>query len=159
VILDATPSTLRAPALLADVARGRTVAFAACATIELLERPDIVAVPGMAYYARGLLRWQRRLVPIIDLQTLLRAHADTPPAAPRYALVLAWQRIAGVALDHGAIGLAAPPRRIDVDADTALCPLPLDSDLWPLLAVSCLRDGDQAVPIVDTAALFGSAHG
>jgi chemotaxis signal transduction protein len=151
--------TAHVTALLADYARSRAVAFAPHATLELVERPVITPVPGAAYYAHGLLRWQARFVPVIDLHTLLRAHADAALKRPRYALVLAWQRAAGAPLEHGAIGLTAPPRRLEVGTDTVACPLPNDSDLWPLIATSCLRDGEQLIPIIDTSRLFTSDHG
>jgi chemotaxis signal transduction protein len=151
--------TLRVTALLADYTRGRAVAFAPHATLELIERPVITPVPGAAYYAHGLLRWQTRFVPVIDLHTLLRAHADAALKPPRYALILAWQRAAGAPLEHAAIGLAAPPRRLEVGAHTMASPLPNDSDLWPLIAHSCLRDGKQLIPIIDTSRLFDSDHG
>ncbi len=153
-----TPAA-RVTALLAEYPRGRAVAFAPHTTLELVERPAITPVPGMAYFAHGLLRWQARFVPVIDLHTLLRAYADAALRPPRYALILAWQRAAGAPLEHGAIGLAAPPRRVEVGADTAVAPLPNDSDLWPLIANSCLRHGEQLCPIVDTAKLFNSDHG
>jgi hypothetical protein len=157
--LNPSAHVTHASALLADYARGRAVAFAPHATLELIERPAIASVPGAAYYAHGLLRWQACFVPVIDLHTLLRAHADAALKPPRYALVLAWQRAAGAPLEHGAIGLAAPPRRLEVGADTAVSPLPNDSDLWPLIANSCLRDGEQVIPIIDTSRLFDSDHG
>jgi len=55
--------TTRVTALLADYARSRAVAFAPHATLELVERPVITPVPGAAYYAHGLLRWQDRQRP------------------------------------------------------------------------------------------------
>ena len=152
------PAT-RVTALLADYARCRAVALAPHATLELVEWPVVTPVPGAAYYAHGLLCWQQHFVPLIDLHTLLRAHADAVLKPPRYALVLAWQRAAGAPLEHGAIGLATPPRRLEVGADTVASPLPKDSDLWPLIANSCLRDGEQVIPIIDTSRLFASDHG
>ena len=157
--LDTPARTARAVALLAQYARGRAVAFAPHAALELIERPVVMPVPGMPYYAHGLLRWQASVVPLIDLHTLLRAHADTALAPPRYALILAWQHAAGAPLAHGAIGLQARPQRMVVDAGSKACPLPNDSDLWPLIAISCLRKGEQVFPILDTSRLFGSAHG
>lgn len=157
--IDRQAPALRVTALMADYARRRAVAFAPHATLELIEQPAITPVPGMAYFAHGLLRWQSHFVPVIDLHTLLRAHADAPLEAPRYALVLAWQRVAGAPLEHGAIGLAAPPRRLEVGADTVAAPLPNDSDLWPLIAVSCVRKGQQLIPIIDTSRLFEASHG
>ena len=156
-----TPPARRITALLADYARDRTVAFAAHATMELVERPAITAVPGAAYFAHGLLRWQAHYLPVIDLHTLLLAHASAPLKPPRYALVLAWQRAAGEPLAYGAIGLTAPPRRLELEPGEAAlaAPLPIDSDLWPLIANSCLRDGERACPIIDTSRLFDADHG
>ena len=154
-----SPDTGRkAPALLAEYARGRAIALAAHATLQLIERPTVAPVPGMACYAHGLIHWQGRHVPTIDLHTLLRAHADEPPPPPRFALVLAWQRAPGLPLEHGALGLAGLPQRIEV-ADEPPCPLPTDSDLWPLIANSCMRWHGRVLPIIDTTRLFCAAHG
>jgi chemotaxis signal transduction protein len=156
---DLRPTARRITALLADYARDRTVAFAPHATVELVERPAITAVPGAAYFAHGLLRWQARHLPVIDLHTLLLAHASAALKPPRYALVLAWQRAASSPLEYGAIGLATPPRRLEIGDAALAAPLPTDSDLWPLIASSCLRDGERACPIIDTSRLFDADHG
>ena len=77
---------VRAPARLIVYARQRYVALAPHATIELLDNPSLAHVPGSAYYLRGLLKWQGRWIPAIDLHTLLRAYANYVPVRLPYVL-------------------------------------------------------------------------
>lgn len=149
----------RVVARLIEYAPGCLIALPSHTTLELVEPPVLVPVPGAAYYAYGLLAWQGSLLPLLDLDRLLRAdpRADLT-SAPRYALVLAYQRAPRRPIEHGAIGLAALPRTVSV-GDEARCELPADSDLWPLLALSCFRHEGRAVPILDTAKLFATYHG
>ena len=154
--VDAGP---RALARLIEYAPGRQVALPPHTTIELLENPAVVTVPGAAYYACGLLAWQGRQLPLLDLHALLRAYPGVNSAAPpRYALVLAYQRAPRQPVEHGAISLAVLPQTVTV-TDKAGCELPADSDLWPLLALSCFLHQGHAVPILDTARLFAAYHG
>lgn len=148
-----------ATARLIKFMRGRHVALPPHVTLELVENPMTVAVPGGAYYAYGLLAWQGRQLPMIDLKVLLGADPTVELAAkPRYALVLAYQSAPHQPLSHGAIALSVLPETVAVTDEDA-CPLPNDSDLWPLLSHSCFRHNDQPVPILDTARLFDSYLG
>lgn len=156
--VDMTPGS-RAVARLLEYARGRCLALPAHTTLEILERPAILAVPGAAYYAYGMMAWQGIHLPVLDVETLLRACPGVQPrAAPRYALVVAFQRAPHGPVEHGALGLSMLPRTVAV-SDKAQCELPTDSDLWPLLALSCFHHKGQAVPILDTTQLFGAYHG
>jgi chemotaxis signal transduction protein len=148
-----------APARLIEYSRGRFVALPPHTTLELLEHPQALAVPGAAYYAYGLLAWQGRQLPLIDLEALLLAYAGGQRAkAPRYALVVAYQRAPGAPVEHGAIAMADLPQTVTV-SDDAMCELPNGSDMWPLLALSCFTFDGQVVPVVDTGRLFSSYHG
>jgi chemotaxis signal transduction protein len=154
------PNTI-APALarIVEYAHGRFAALPPHTTIELVENPIAIAVPGAAYYSLGLLAWQGRQIPLIDLDTLLRAYPkDDHAKPPRYALVTAFQRTSGSPVDHGAIALAKLPDTVTV-ADDASCAFPQTSDMWPLLATSCFQLEGQAVPIIETGRLFGRFHG
>ena len=149
---------LRAPARLIEYARQRYVALTPHATIELLDNPSLAHVPGSAYYLRGLLKWQGRWIPAIDLHTLLRAYANYVPVQLPYVLVVAYLAASRRGLQYGALALPALPRMIDV-RDDSQCALPTDSDLWPLIALSCFRHGGGAVPIVDCGRIFDVYHG
>ena len=149
---------LRTPARLIEYARQRYVALAPHATIELLDNPSLARVPGSAYYLRGLLKWQGRWIPAIDLHTLLRAYANYVPVRLPYVLVVAYLAAARRDLQYGALALPALPQMIDV-GDDSRCALPTDSDLWPLIALSCFRHSGGAVPIVDCGRIFDVYHG
>jgi hypothetical protein len=145
------------PAQLLEYAHGRHVALPQHATLEVLEQPQIVPVPGSAYYSVGLAKWQNRWLPVIDLHVLLQAYRKQYAAPTRYLLVVAYPTAPRTPLQHGVIALPMLPAVITVFDDT-LCPLPTDSDLWPHLALSCFEHQGRPVPILDTGRLFGSYH-
>jgi chemotaxis signal transduction protein len=146
-------------ARLVEYAHGCLAALPPHTTIELVENPVAIEVPGAAYYSLGLLAWQGRHIPLIDLDTLLRAYAkDDQAKPPRYALVTAFQRSPGSPVDYGAIALAKLPETVTV-ADDVSCAFPQTSDMWPLLAISCFQLDGQAVPVIDTSRLFGRYPG
>lgn len=151
-------AVMTAPARLLRYDREREVALAVHTTLELLENAKVVELPGAAYYCTGLTKWQGRWLPVIDLHVLVHAYRKEYAPKARYLLVVAYQSAPRAALRHGAISLPAMPETVDV-SDNASCPLPNDSDLWPLLALSCFSHEARAVPILDTARLFAGYHG
>ena len=153
------PPAPTATARVVAYARDRLVAFAPHVTQELIENPQWITVPGGAYYAYGLLRWQNRMIPFIHLESLLQAYPvfDAQAAVP-YALVLAYQPAPGAPLQYGAIAVAGIPYAQTV-SDADFSPLPTDSDLWPELAISCFRQVGQITPVLDAAKIFSQYHG
>lgn len=156
---DATPGAelALAPARLLQYKPDGFVALPVHTTIELLDGPLMIDMPGAACYCNRLVRWRGQWLALLDLDTLLGANSDRA-GVPRYALVVAWQQAPGWPVEHGAIGLATLPQTVGV-GDHAGCELPADSDLWPVLALSCFRHEGQAVPILDTARLFAAYQG
>jgi hypothetical protein len=142
-----------AVARLIEYAPDRWIALPAHVTLELLERPQPVPVPGAAAHACGLLAWQGRYVPMIDMGALLQPDAGLTAEPALYALVVAFQSAPGMPVEHGAIRALELPRTVAV-ADDAACELPTDSALWPGLALSCIECEGRVVPIVDTGRLF-----
>jgi hypothetical protein len=153
---DADAPTATAQLLQYD--RGCCIALPAHTTIELLDRPPVVPVPGAAYYCDGLTRWRDQWLPVIDLHALVNAYRKEYAPKTRYLLIVAYQAAPGAALSHGAIALPVTPGSVQV-SDAAMCPLPDTSDLWPLLALSCFEIKGRSVPILDTSRLFGLYHG
>jgi chemotaxis signal transduction protein len=149
----------QAEARLVEYAPGRKIALPPHTTYGLIESPSHVIVPGAARYAHGLLAWQGKWLPLLDLHTLLQTDTCVEQTvAPRYALVLAFQRAARQPVEYGAIALTTLPQTITV-GDEAQCDLPTDSMRWSMLALSCFRHEDQAIPILDTAQIFSAYHG
>lgn len=149
----------RVAARLIEYAPGSHVALPPHTSLELIEHPAIVAVPGTAYYGCGMLSWQGRYIPVIDLAALLRAYQERfDIGQPRYALIVAYQRASGAPIEYGALALAQLPQIVEI-GDDAWCDLPTDSDIWPHLSLSCVQHEHHAVPILDTAKLFMAYHG
>ena len=85
-------STISAAARLIEYAHGAFIALPPHTTLEIIEHPVFLVVPGAANYAYGLMPWQGRHIPLIDLDAVQRAHESLHrTAAPRYALVVAYQ--------------------------------------------------------------------
>jgi hypothetical protein len=152
---EAAGAAPHAPARLLEYKRGCFVAFAAHATIGLIDNPAVVPVPGAPYYCLGLIAWEGRRLPLLDLNALLRAYpeADAPPAG--HVLVLAYQRAPRTPLEYGAVCAPWLVRMIDV-ADSQQCELPRDSDLWPWISLACFDHDGHAVPVLDTGAVFAA---
>lgn len=145
---------VRAPARLLEYKRGCFVAFAAHATIGLVDNPTVVPVPGAPYYCLGLMPWQGRQLPLLDLNTLLRAYPDTDAPPAGHVLVLAYQGAPGEPLEYGAVCAPWLVRMVEV-GDSQQCDLPGDSDLWPWISLSCFDHEGHAVPVLDTSRVFG----
>ncbi len=158
--LDAAEAARAEPhvaARLLEYQRGTFVAFPAHATLELIERPPLVEVPGAPYYCRGLVQWQGRQLPLLDLRTLMRAYPDENPKVLSHVLVLAYQRVPRAPLEYGALCAPSLVRMAQV-ADSQQCALPTDSDLWPWISLSCFSFEGRPVPIINIGRLFEQPH-
>ena len=156
---DSEPDTaLRAPARLVEFDRHRFIALPVHTTLEIVEQPQIIGVPGAPYYALGMMRWQGRHLAVLDLCTLLNAHPKAGAPKLRHALVVAYQTAPWRPLEYAAIATAGLPQTVQV-SDDMHCPLPDDSDMWPLIAAACFSHQRMPVPVVDTGRLFGSPWG
>ena len=150
------PAPTGALARLIELAPGQCIALPPHTTLDLVEHPRPLAVPGAPRHVHGLLAWQESRIPMIDLVALVRG-APAVQGDVRYALVVAYQTELG-RIAHGAIALAALPVAVQVQDDAA-CALPQDSAVWQRITLSCFRHEGQPVPIVDTGRLFGACHG
>ena len=123
------------------------------AALEIIEQPTVLPVPGGPYYGLGMLRWQERWIPVLDLGALLNAYPK--PAAPvlKHALVIAYQTAARQPLQYAALATLSLAQTVQV-GDAQQCELPKDSDLWPWISASCFTHDGATVPIVDTSRLF-----
>ena len=157
--LEAEATTeLRAPARLLEFNRQRFVALPVHTTLEIVEQPEIIEVPGAPYYGLGMLRWQGRYLAVLNLCTLLNAYPKAGAARTRHALVVAYQVAPRRPIEYGAIVTVNLPQAIQV-SDGMQCPLPADSDLWPLISISCFMHEGRPVPIVNPGRLFGAFLG
>ena len=141
--------------------------------------PRIFSVPMTPRYAKGVIVWQQRLVPVLDLGAYLNARGQheqpataalesTGPVAasgvvPDSELVIdnvialfafRLETMSEESWDLGALLLEKVPERVLVDDDDA-CDLPDAGIDWSGTAISCFHHEKYgAVPILDLAALF-----
>lgn len=129
------------------------IALPVHASVELVESPRLVPVPGMVHFCRGLVAWQGRQLPLIDLQAYLGG-ADSPAAPPfSHVLIVAYQVAPGVAIDYGAFCAPSLIRMVEV-VDSDQCPLPGDQACWTGIAISCFLHRGRAIPVLDPSRIF-----
>lgn len=120
--------------------------------IHLIEAPTLLEVPLSPYYCRQAILWNNLLLPAMDLAAWLHKQ---PKANNNWKLagIVAYQPAPNVALGYGALLLAAIPKRTQV-TDTLACSLPECPNGWRELAISCFRQAEEAIPILDLPHLF-----
>jgi hypothetical protein len=154
---DSVPDVPRATAYLLEYSKGHYFAFPAHTGVELVEQPRVVAVPGMPYFCLGLIAWQGRQLPLLDLAKLMAGPiAQGHPPLIGHVLVLAYQTAPGRALEYGAVCAPSLISKLEV-VDSQQCELPKDNDLLPRISLSCVEIDGHAVPIVDSARIFSKA--
>jgi hypothetical protein len=148
---------IHAQARLLEYKQGSYVAFAPHVTVGLVHQPQLISVPGAPNYALGLIPWDGRYIPLIDLASLLHTFPQGKIPAVDHVLVLAFQRAPGEPLEHGAVCAPYLVKTVEV-TDSRQRALPDDSHLWPLTAISCFEFQGAAVPVLDTALVFGQTY-
>jgi chemotaxis protein histidine kinase CheA len=124
-------------------------------SIALVEATDMIEVPATPYYGNRLLRWQDKLLPVLDLHPLLKAEPIPNRLPERHLLVVAYQSSKYAAIEYGALCIVGLPTTVAV-TDEMACALPPNSDYWPVIALSCFMHDGQPTPVLDTARLFAS---
>jgi chemotaxis signal transduction protein len=152
---ESIPDVPRARAYLLEYRQGCFVAFPAHTGVELVDQPEFVVVPGMPYFCLGLMAWQGRRLPLLDLDRLLNGPGVLGSPSMWHVLVLAYQSSPGHALEYGALLAPSLIQMIDV-IDSQQCPLPTDIPGLPLISLSCFEFEGKAVPVLDTASLFAN---
>jgi chemotaxis signal transduction protein len=144
----------RATAYLLEYSKNRYVAFPPYAGVELVEDPRVVPVPGMPNFCLGLMAWQGRQLPLLDLSRLLSGSNSVPgKAAVGHVLVVAYQSAPDRPLEYGAVNAPFLINIVGV-VDSQQCDLPSDVDILARISLSCFEYEGHAVPILDGARLF-----
>jgi chemotaxis signal transduction protein len=153
---DSVPDLPHATAYLLEYSTGHYFAFPVHTGMELVEQPRVVAVPGMPYFCLGLIAWQGRQLPLLDLAKLMAGPIAQGKPSIGHVLVLAYQSAPGKALEYGAVCAPSLISKIEV-VDSQQCELPSGSDALARLALSCFNIDGHAVPIIDSAKIFSKA--
>lgn len=138
-----------------EYASGAQIALPIHAGVELVEHPRVVPVPGMPRFCLGLVAWQGRQLPLVNLQAYLQETGTSQAmAASSHVLVVAYQTARGRPIEYGALCAPFLVRMVEV-SDRQQCPLPDPRETWADLAISCFLHQGQAVPVLDPARIFG----
>lgn len=134
-----------------DFGAGRRAALAQRQQLHLVHAPQVQPLAFAPDCARDLLLWNGRCLPVLDFG----AWYGTGSTAARDLLgVYAYHDEAGGSHRLGALWLAAPPLRVEVD-DAQACDLPPPCEGWRGFSLGCFRDERfGAVPIIDLARIF-----
>ncbi len=120
--------------------------------LELIELPQIIALPASEKFVYGLLAWQGKLIPVIDLAVFINPELDKADNQIDFVLIVAYQQANGMA--HIAIKLDNSPTSVFVNNDM-MCQLPTSSVInWQYYAISCFEYDNNPVPIVNPDMLF-----
>jgi len=142
-------------ACLLDYAHGASVALPIHSGVELIEQPRIASVPGVPDCCLGLIPWQGRQLPLIDLHRYLNQLTPDRDRAPvsGHVLVVAYQTDAGKPIEYGALCAPFLVRMVEVTNKQQCAPEPGDTIMFSL-AISYFLHQGRATPIIEPARLF-----
>ncbi|MBU0499570.1 MAG: chemotaxis protein CheW [Gammaproteobacteria bacterium] len=121
--------------------------------VEVLARPRTHYVPGAPEQCRQIIVWRDRLLPMVHPAAL--AGLEGGGEQPVFVAVIAYQEAPGEPLQYGALALADAPVPIQVNAGPPGEP-PLAGEVWDRLLLSCFRQEDKSVLVVDMELLFNT---
>jgi chemotaxis signal transduction protein len=123
--------------------------------VEYLLAPPFHALPRLPAHCLGVLVWQERLIPILDLGPVLSERPRTRERAAARAVVLAYQELPGQPLRYGALVVRSAPVEVWASDDMAR-PLP-EHIVLKDLSRSCFAYREELIPVLDTKMLFTAA--
>jgi len=145
----------RAGAWVLDIGPCR-VAVGVREQVHLMHEPAAAEVAATPPHCRHVIFWNGRCVPVMDLGRWLYRTPAPGLVERRHLGIYAYVPHGESTLDFGALWLAGPPQRVEVDdADSAH--LPADGGRWTPIAPACFADAKGAVPVLDLTKIFSKA--
>lgn len=138
-------------AWLLDLGAGYRAAVGGRELVHLLYAPPRYEVPKTPPHGRNVVRWQDRLLPVLDLAQWFGAESGV--AQHQVAGVFAYQHRRGEAPHYGALWLTVPPVRLSVERAQA-CALAEPVSAWQAVACSCFEHEGAPVPVLDLHRLY-----
>lgn len=112
-------------------------------------------VPLTPAHCSEVLVWQQRVLPVIDLELLLRRHATV--SQKNHSCVLGWL-CPGDITEYGILATRTSPQRILVTDDKSRTPSAALADVWRGVALGFFEYQNKLIPIADPALVFGSSQ-
>jgi chemotaxis signal transduction protein len=149
-------SDIQALACVLEYRPGAYAALPIQSSVELVERPHVIPVPGnMPAFALGLMPWQGRHIPLIDIAAYLHGDPLAVDGPLEHVLVVAYQPRRNAPLEYAALCAPFLVRMSEVTNDQA-CSLPPYLNERRSLVLACFQYQAQVVPILDLACLFAA---
>lgn len=121
--------------------------------IHIVDDPEFYKIPKAPIYCDQVILWNNRIIPVMDLSAWLN---DSTVVYRRSLVAIAAYRDKNDVLKYGGIHLADTPAMEAVKNDQA-CTLPLTSNKWRDIAISCFSGADSnPVPILDVPTIFSA---
>jgi len=138
-------------AWLLDFGKGFRAVVGAHEMSQVILEPPLFYVPCAPPYCNEVLTLRDRIIPVLDVPTLLTGQEDTPP---RYVVGIgAYQTAPTQPIHYGGLYLAITPLPITV-SDNQACVLPSKYAYWKPYVLSCFLYLGAEVPILDLGKLF-----
>lgn len=119
--------------------------------VHLIQSPTLVNIPQTPFYCRDVLIWQGWILPVMNLGAWLEGSAME--SQQLLTGVFVYQQNTNSDPKYGALLITNVPRRIQV-SDQQACDLPKQPRGWRQLAVSCFKDSNMTVPILNLPSIF-----
>lgn len=119
--------------------------------LQLLEGPQLLTVPQTPAWCCQVAFWQKRLVPVMDMQQRL-AQSRT---VPNMLALVGFMQPDSQQVEIGAFALAQVPRKICVSNADACMP---KDESWRDWAISCFSFESQVTPVLNLGRVFGVAE-
>lgn len=154
-LLELPASEARALACVLEYRADAFVALPIQSGVELVEPPIVTPVPGMPAFALGLMSWQGRYLPLIDIDALIHGEPVRHDSPIDHVLVVAYQAQRNAPLEYAALCAPHLVRMTEVTNHQTCLLAPYLSELkaWVL---ACFKYQGQSVPILDLARIFVS---
>ena len=138
-------------AWLLDFGQGFHAAVGTRVLLQLIDQPCLHQVPCTPPHCQNVLRWQGKLLPVMDMAALLGG----APLSVNLLAVAAYQDKPADSTRFVAFRLASPPAAIIV-GDEQSCALPVHPSVWAKFAISCFGHRGEAIPIPNLERIFSA---
>lgn len=134
-----------------DFGRGLQAAVGLHEMSQVALSPPIFEVPYTPHYCDEVLVWQNRLLPVLDVPSLLEGQKIFRAQQEIVGIAIYQKNLANVG--YAGVHLASLPIGIFV-TDEQACALPQHLQHWQPLAIACFNIDHTIIPIIDLARLF-----
>ena len=119
----------------------------------VIEAGQLFHVPMMPAHCNSAMVWQKHVMPVVNIATWMQK----PVSTCRYTCIIGWQDIQRGS-EYGVLAATSFPQRTKIyDADCVEPSAEL-ANLWKQCALCFVKMGNEIIPVIDPARLFGASQ-